>query len=300
MPASLMIQSLDLLNNPAIAHLASITHSPLLIGSLGHFEAIDRADLTAWLESIAKLDITQSIQPHKFTRIGLYYEALIEFLCTVAYRAGVFPYELITKNLQVNTSRSTLGEFDFLLRDQDGTVIHLETAVKFFLLSDKYQGDSQNWSSWVGPNSRDRLDLKLKHMRDHQLTLSQQQECIPLLKTYNVDPKQIRIHHLIQGQLFIKLSNNSVLGKSEYCPSDCNPEIVSGYWVRKSELEETLNSRAWNAVPLHRSCWLLCQEGSQLKPASTRIQTPYLCSVSSQGCHKERCRIMVVSDDWPN
>lgn len=286
------------LHQTFIAHLTSVTQSPLLIESLGHFEQLYRPDLSAWLAKLTPLDISEQFLPHKFTRIGLYYEALIEFLCTKGYKDGVFPYELITKNLQVNTPQSTVGEFDFLLHDQSGKQIHLEAAIKYFLLNDKLEGESENWSSWVGPNSRDRLDIKMERMRDHQLTLGQRKESEESLLKYSITPSELAVNHLIQGQLFTKLSDETTIGAKEHCPANCNPNAVNGYWLRENELEEMLNTRNWIILPLHRTCWIYSDGNSQLLPKPDLIKTPFLCAVQDKS-GLEICRLMVVEDKWP-
>ncbi len=97
--------------------------------------------------------------------------------------------QLIAHNLQVNQinatgKQQTLGEFDFIVRQQSASLptseqtaetLHMETAVKFYLgtaSSTAVINKHSDWSQWIGPNAIDRLDLKLDRLLEHQLPLS--------------------------------------------------------------------------------------------------------------------------------
>ncbi len=113
--------------------------------------------------------------------------------------------QLLAHNLQVNQinaagKQQTLGEFDFIVRQQSASLptneqtaetLHMETAVKFYLGTNLPQSavnakqqpqqsankqasgstDYSDWSQWIGPNAIDRLDLKLNRLLEHQLPL---------------------------------------------------------------------------------------------------------------------------------
>lgn len=66
---------------------------------------------------------------------------------------------------------------------------HWEVAVKFYLL---HQG------CWYGPNAEDRLDIKLDHMLNHQLPLSQH----PLFIEQHPLWAGASQHLLMQGRLY--------------------------------------------------------------------------------------------------
>lgn len=103
---------------------------------------------------------------HLGGRIGIYFEALLEFW--LLEKSG---YELLAHNLQVFTSQAktkTLGAFDFIVRSKRGAVEHWEVTVKFYL----QLGNGSLRSAWIGPNKRDKLVEKMAHMATHQLPLS--------------------------------------------------------------------------------------------------------------------------------
>ncbi|MGH8352425.1 MAG: DUF1853 family protein, partial [Pseudomonas sp.] len=107
----------------------------------------DSAELEAWLAQ------------NSVRRLGLYYERLWQFALRAA--PGI---ELLAANLPIRQAGQTLGELDLLLRDREG-VHHLELAIKLYL--GPPQADGRDPAHWLGPGSRDRLDLKLDHLSQH-------------------------------------------------------------------------------------------------------------------------------------
>lgn len=99
-------------------------------------------------------------------RVGKYFEALLEFWL----REGGSGYELLARDLQVFESKAhTLGAFDFIVRHTERDAVeHWEVTVKYYL----QRGNGTLRTAWVGPNRRDRLDVKMRHMATAQLPLS--------------------------------------------------------------------------------------------------------------------------------
>jgi hypothetical protein len=69
-----------------------------------------------------------------------------------------------------------LGEFDFIIFDRKTQKInHVEVAVKFYLGHQNYNQSTckpikknlplHNWHNWVGPNFRDTLAIKMRHLQ---------------------------------------------------------------------------------------------------------------------------------------
>ncbi len=120
--------------------------------------------LADWLRQLDRqpAPLQDWLARHSIRRLGLYYERLWQFALLNA--PGV---ELLAANLPVRQAGHTLGELDLLLRDAEG-VFHLELAVKFYL---GLAGDGQAHDRWLGPDSQDRLDLKIAHLCQRQLPL---------------------------------------------------------------------------------------------------------------------------------
>ncbi|WP_445365137.1 DUF1853 family protein [Microbulbifer sp. ANSA001] len=125
------------------------------------------------------------------SRLGVYFERLWAF---------VFEhhpdYQLLHHNLPLRIADKTLGELDFVVRHlPSDTCEHWEVAVKFYLQLPGH--------FWIGPGLRDRLDIKLRRMAEHQLPLIRRPEVVYLLQDLNLKIEQQWA--LIPGRLFYAL-----------------------------------------------------------------------------------------------
>ena len=232
---------------PAFERLASLTQTP----------ATQRLTATRLDLLTATVAATNDIPSRSDTnRLGQYYEALIAFL-----QHHFYPHYQCFQNVQLIADKQTLGEADFIVEMEPEKWCHLEVAIKFFLLRDDADADPQNLSHWVGPNSRDRLDKKLRHMNQQQLALLQNTANLALLnqtlseRGLEKPIDKIEAKHLLQGALFTHLytvtDKSSVTNKSEtintntslnnskaahHLPLPFNTEAHAGYWIRYNEL----------------------------------------------------------------
>lgn len=99
-------------------------------------------------------------------RLGRRFESLLTALFEQSEHAKLLGHGIVVKD-----QKQTIGELDYLIELPD-RIIHLEVAIKF------YAGigssiDRLSQSAWVGPSCQDRLDLKINHLKNHQLPLSQ-------------------------------------------------------------------------------------------------------------------------------
>ncbi|RFC53781.1 DUF1853 family protein [Brumimicrobium aurantiacum] len=104
----------------------------------------------------------------KNKRLGFYAESLLSY-----FFQTFEPIELLLQNYQIIENKRTVGELDFIIRYK-GKVIHLECAVKYYLLRHSTQINSAKY--WVGPRLRDNLDLKLNKIIHQQLPLGRRKE----------------------------------------------------------------------------------------------------------------------------
>ena len=242
---------LDTLHDPAVRDLAWVIGSPGLLEAshpayLGRIvdDAWCAAQLRACAPWLAALDLSP-LTLHDFIaarptrRLGHYFETLISF-----WLMQMPDTQLIATNLQVQNEQRTLGEYDFLYRDANCSVCHWEAAVKFYLQADP----SHEQSSFIGPGTRDRLDLKLDRVFQHQLLLGNSaagQQALP------EDIKLDRAQAFIKGYLFYHatpFSNTPVAGVSA--------SHLSGWWVRHSleNIPQTSATSRWAILPRMR--WL--------------------------------------------
>lgn len=113
------------------------------------------APLLSTAQAQADLAALRQRLPSPF-RLGRYAEALM------AHALRALPdATLLGRNLVVQAADRTLGEFDFLLREADGRLLHLELAVKLYLALPQADGPPL----LVGPGLRDALPLKLRALQ---------------------------------------------------------------------------------------------------------------------------------------
>lgn len=232
-------------------------------------------------------------------RLGLYYERLWQFALQEA--PGI---ELLGANVPIRQGRHTLGELDVLLRDRDG-VHHLELAIKLYL-GPEYPSDPTMGSHWFGPGSHDRLDLKLAHLRNHQLPMSARTESLATLAALDIPVPDPQLW--LGGYLFYPW-----LGPKEP-PGGAHPQHLRGDWLRR-EAWPAYHSASpggrWQPLPRHR--WLApasCLQGESwttsrfeewlaaLEPAAP-AQLLVRLEPGEEGGWVEAARTFLVADTWP-
>lgn len=204
----------------------SLLVSPLLVGDLPGAARFDRHGLIAPAGS-AELDFDQKLG-------HLYEDALAAVL------ASSPNIELLKQNLQIQENvHSTVGELDFLIRDANGRLTHLELATKFYLAVKTEHG-----IAFPGPDARDNYDRKIERLLSHQLTLTERHKA-NLPATYR--DTDIMVKQLIYGCLFdhIGESNLSV-------PEFSNPACRRGKWLHHAELSDHFSDGSqFDLVPKH-------------------------------------------------
>ncbi len=186
---------------------------------------IEQSKLCTNLNTLKPSPLAPDTEYHGNYRLGFVYQ----HLCTQAFINSPH-YQLLAEEIQLSEQGRTLGAIDLIVHNlaQDVTE-HWEVAIKFYLL---HKGH------WYGPNAHDQLELKLPHMVNHQLQMSQsdafKQQCPEL---------NVNSHHLLlQGRLYINPFNHEIV------PSHCldfklNSSQINGYWCHYSQahqIKETL------------------------------------------------------------
>lgn len=250
-PFQLSNSVLPLLRDPAVRDLAWVIASPGLLDA-NHAEYARQVVDDAWCEAqlraclawLLKLDtaphaLHRHIATHASRRLGLYFETLIAFWLTHAPHI-----QLISRNLQVRDGNRTMGEYDLLWRDETGHVRHWEAAVKFYLQAEAIPATR----AFVGPGARDRLDLKLDRVFQHQLVLGRTPAGLASL------PDGIKLggaQAFIKGYLFYPAGATEAQATPGVSPSH-----LRGWWQHHSsmELPQSQADTRWVVVPRLR--WL--------------------------------------------
>lgn len=245
--------------------------------------------------------LTDFLTRHTTQRVGHYFEGLVGYY--LIHHASV---DNLQCGVQIRENGRTLGELDFIYRDADSQLVHLETAVKFYLYR-----RSGEWldSHYVGPNAKDTLERKIRRLRDHQTPLSDH----PLARQEMACQRDERIE-----------KNEWICGRIFYHPDDGEPKHPSpllsadhlrGVWIRNSEFEWFDRQPATTKFRVQRKpYWLSCRHdengaatllnASSIKEHLHRhfatTGNPVMVTVSANGHAYENDCLMIVPDAWPD
>ena len=297
--------------NAVVRDLAWACFSPslLLTGALGAEAAgIGNCSLAltakrkSWLASLDAdpTSLLDFLHARPTSRRGIYYERLWHF-----FLQDDPDVELIAHNLPVRDGGATLGEFDCLYYcRQRSRHVHLELAVKYYLawLAPGQVPAPGRWYHWLGPNSADRLDLKINRMLGHQSTLGLSEPGRQVLAGLGIDDYLREVE--IKGWLF-QASREAVT-----LPPGINPLRATSNWIRLNELEVWLAeqvSSCYRVLP--RLQWLAPAQAdtemmdreqllATLHESFSAQQRPQLVAAFTPG-QEETSRFFVVEELWP-
>jgi hypothetical protein len=195
-----------------------------------------------WFKSIRVSEqITHFPQPrhsHHF-RLGKHFEALL-----ICWLQQDDKFSLIEANRQVFEKKRTVGEFDLLLSHL-GQIEHWEVAIKFYL----GLPDTRKANHWHGPNTTDRLDLKYKHLSNHQLKLTSNPFGKQTLEALKLKVSVVR--GIVKGRLFYPW-RQYLSGEFEM-PDIVNKNHEKGWWIDETDIP---NDSFKRVVYLEKQHWL--------------------------------------------
>lgn len=200
------------------ALLNCLRNSPLLVDHLPEAVCFDRGKFS-YAEEPPDLELNYS------QKLGHLYEDALEYLLRQSPELN-----LIEKGLQIfDEHKTTIGELDYLLEDQvNGEFIHLELAVKFYLI--RFSEDGK--AIYPGPDPRDNWLNKLKRLQQHQLRLTQTNAAKTLLfEKYGIS--NITAQQLIYGKLF-----DHYQAVQHPRPPAMHPACQRGTWKYLSEWQD--------------------------------------------------------------
>lgn len=262
----------------------------------------------AWLAALDQNPepLLRELAKSKSTRLGIYYENLLRFIWQQDPRIHLLAHNMQVQMPDIGTIKgSTQGAFDFLLRNGD-EFWHIESAVKFYLgVPDGSAGPSR-WQQWIGPDCNDRLDIKLNHLREHQLALSTDQHAQKKLTELAGGAKTWHRGLCMQGYFFYPA--RQVMA----APVASNPEHLRGDWWHLQGFLEHCTSGYWLVLPRDR--WLSPAQTSDIHQLYSGDnlreilqhwiagrQKPQLLAVMQKEGEiwVESARSFVVPDHWP-
>lgn len=242
---------MDSLRDPVVRDLAWVIGSPGLLDETWTAYAgrvVDdawcRKQLNTSAQWLAELDneprnLHDFIAQRPTRRLGQYFESLIAF-----WLAHMPNTQIIATNLQVQNAQRTLGEYDFLFRDADGNICHWETAVKFYLQAESLSEQRV----FIGLAVRDRLDIKLDRVFQHQLQLGYTPAGRAALPTGIVLKKT---QAFIKGYLFYPATQAGKYSSPITPIPGVSDNHLSGWWIRHpvGPLPQTTPDSHWTILP---------------------------------------------------
>lgn len=242
------------LTDPVVRDLAWLLFSADLLRAQPHaplaelWASDEEANAAAaWLTQLDRdpARLHASLDAKRLTRLGRYAETLLGWFLA----HGPAP-RLVAANVALRRAGLTLGECDFLVETSSGQRLHWELAVKWYMHLGVAENGTPGLADFVGPNLRDRFDLKLAHLRDHQLRLSAREEFAWL--GYQ-GPWLAQMFW--KGWLFYRV------GKGAGMAPDDPPELAEqhgrGWWVTQADWADFADREGgdgWSVLP--RLAWL--------------------------------------------
>lgn len=170
--------------------------------------------------------------------------------------------KLLAFSLQIIQEKKTLGEFDFLWKFKN-QYQHTELVYKQYIFIKGFGKDEL--SSWVGPNKKDLLHLKLKKLEKHQFPLLFHAAAEESLRQkFNLRAKdfqqnlcfkaQLFLHYTEKQNAFTGINPNAILGKWYYFKEFCKQsfEAFSFAIIPKKNwpiIPEDFSWISWDSFP---------------------------------------------------
>lgn len=162
-------------------------------------------------------------------------------------------YEILAANKQIIRNKITLGEIDFILKNEQEQVFHTELVYKFYLYDPDFDQETERW---IGPNRNDSLLLKTEKLKEKQLPLLLKSETSDLLKSLELNSSDINQKVCFKANLFLP---RNMSGKN--IPL-INPDCFAGYWISHFEFTPEEFSQCYLYIP-NKSEWAATPELNQ-------------------------------------
>lgn len=215
--------------NTPVRHLAWCLFSEPM-ANIPNIPALNVEPSQVLLNWLSHLD--QNPQPlndyldnHNRVLLGSYFECLWQFFFQFSP-----DWQLLDHHIQVIDGKQTMGELDILACNQAlHRHYHIELAVKFYLRQPHHTGEQLQ--DWLGPQSHDRLDLKLTKLSQKQLPFLQHHTTQTELRKRGL-PSQPQQALVLKGYLFEPWQAAWL-----HYHQDINPNTPTGYWLHQSDLD---------------------------------------------------------------
>lgn len=212
-------------------------------------------------------------------RLGMYFEALVSF-----WLEGLLGMKGLRQNVQVRKDGITVGAYDFLFTDPAREEsCHWEVAVKFYYYDPATR-------LYYGAYTRDRLDLKIDKLINHQLKLAE-----------HLDDRSTVSKIFAKGMLFYPHFHAD---NAPDLPASVSPTHARGWWVHKNDLARLHPDSRW--LPLAKPLWLSPAIAAPDQQLLDRDALAAYCAdkdsvvISEIKDGREISRGAVLPDGWPH
>ncbi len=236
-------------------------------------------------------------EPHS-NRIGILFEQA--FSCYLSHEPlaltrAICRFDQIQSRIQVQskTTGKTIGEFDFLFIDTlEKRPVHAELAVKFFLLKRPAMSNPEVMANWIGPNQRDRLDLKYEKLFIQQLQLATTPEGRQKVEQLSFEAARIQQQYHVKGVLFypIEKAGTEINQLRSTLPNTINPQCSLGFWLEMDQAPAFFAGKAhWRWRLLRRREWIYQWETASLATGAAADYSPQTLSTGAleQALHQQ-------------
>lgn len=156
-------------------------------------------------------------------------------------------YRVVLYNLPIKNEERTLGEIDFILKDQTtGKFIHVELTYKFYLIDPDI---SEPVHSLIGPNRRDTFFAKMEKIKNKQFPLIHSEEGAKALHEHHIDHLTMEHQCCFKAQLFQPYGKEVPIGT-------LNKDCLAGHWLRFDDFNTPEFAKAQFYMPT-KSEWVI-------------------------------------------
>lgn len=276
-----------------VRDLAWLIRSPFLLATMDdafcekHFRLMEDK-LRYWDKHPAEL--FSVLGQLKSPYLGHYFEKLMYF-----WLKHDEHIDLLMHNVQLREKDQTIGEIDFLVL-HEGRLEHWEVAVKFYLGT----GDGSEQRFWIGPNPVDRLDKKLKKLREKQLAITETAQGLRFLEKHGLDKPHKQL--FMKGYLFYSMN------QEQTAPPEVNVFHRRSWYLFENQMHLLKSSnklmlkekRAWLSPDVFDR-YSLQSARSPMSIANRSLKKPQLYALLSEEAHanREHNCLFVVPKSWP-
>jgi hypothetical protein len=296
----------DTFNHPLVRDMAWVASAPPLLrrGILPIRDPLEgsilRSDPERLSSQLRGLDgapekLSQLMGETRDRRLGNHYERLWHALLELAPDV-----EILGRNIKLYREGVTLGELDLIVRTAEGSIAHVELAIKFYVGRPELatsDAPTSPHTAWWGPDPRDQLAHKVDRLLRHQLPLA---AALDLAR--EPYPRPDFSCAWLQGQLFMPAFATM--------PAAPDAADTVNIWCRQSDLARlggaqwrVMQHKQWLAPPpptqgprTTEELMVLTREVNQERARPVMA----ICVDSGDSAVPTGARLMCMPDSWPD